>query len=83
MQQFRAVCEGNKIFLSADGELGLASGHARQGDTVCVIKDAVKPCILREREYGQWMLVCGNSFMVSKPNCDDVDTNNLDEFHIV
>ncbi|KAI3317547.1 HET-domain-containing protein [Xylariaceae sp. AK1471] len=57
-------CNDRRIFLTSDGRLGMSPKEAQQGDIVCLIKGAMEPCILRERDYSQWSIISGDSFLL-------------------
>ncbi|KAI1075664.1 hypothetical protein F5B20DRAFT_375773 [Whalleya microplaca] len=58
------VCDNAQIFVTLGGKLGLASREAQKGDLVCLIRGALKPCILREKGNSQWSIICGNCFLL-------------------
>ena len=83
MRSFRAACHGNRIFLTTNGNLGVGSRYAQQGDNVCHIKGAPIPCILRERGIDHWTIISGNSYLLDEPVNDDTAGHETEEFHIL
>jgi hypothetical protein len=63
VQWFCDSMENCRMFVTEEGEIGIAPHNAREGDVVCVVKGALAPCILRQIPQDQWSLVSGDTYM--------------------
>ncbi|KAI1750614.1 HET-domain-containing protein [Xylaria castorea] len=53
------ACHESRVFITSKGELGLSSKALQHGDLVCLVKGAIEPCVLRERDHRQWTIISG------------------------
>ncbi len=49
-----------RLFVCADGTIGLAPRETLESDWLCALKGALAPVILRERLEGGWTVVSGD-----------------------
>lgn len=65
------------IGLLEDGCLAIVPGAARHGDIVCMLAEAIAPCLLRPDQNGCWILVSGDCFLY---DLDFEDQEPIDEY---
>ena len=65
------------IGLLEDGGLAIVPGAARHGDIVCILADAIAPCLLRPDQDGCWFLVSGDLFL---DDLEFTDQEPIDEY---
>jgi hypothetical protein len=52
-----------RIFLTEDGNIGLAPIETCEGDMLCIVRGSLSPLILRQRLENGWNLVSGDCFV--------------------
>ncbi|KAL8648166.1 MAG: hypothetical protein Q9210_005147 [Variospora velana] len=57
MKRVSEIVVRKRVFVTEDGDLGLAYEAIREGDKVCVLLGSRTPTVLREVEDGQWRFV--------------------------
>ncbi|KAI0907361.1 HET-domain-containing protein [Ustulina deusta] len=71
-------CNETRVFITAEGKLGLCPEAAKKGDLVCLVSGAFEPCILRERD-NQWVLgyddECCGSWAVDEAHSDEAHSD--------
>jgi len=60
IRSFRHSLDNCCIFLGENGQIGIISAAVRKGDYIYYIEGARKPCLLRARVGGGWILICGH-----------------------
>ncbi|KAI8946641.1 HET-domain-containing protein [Xylaria longipes] len=48
------ACHESRVFITSEKELGLSPEGIQPGDLVCLVKGAIEPCVLRERDHDRW-----------------------------
>ncbi|KAI1365553.1 HET-domain-containing protein [Xylaria arbuscula] len=72
-------CHDMRVFITPEGKMGLCPKDAQIGDVICLVKGAMRPCILRKRG-NEWLLVSGDCHLLEiEQNWDVADDTG--KFH--
>ncbi|KAH7410638.1 heterokaryon incompatibility protein-domain-containing protein [Cadophora sp. MPI-SDFR-AT-0126] len=63
VQRFQLNMQDCRFFVSEGETVGIAPENAQEGDSICIIKGAFAPCILRQINGNQWSLVSGDCYL--------------------
>lgn len=83
-QRFFDAMQECRIFVAENESIGIAPKGAQSGDSICIVKGAFAPCIVRPIIDNQWLLISGDCFLwrhrfprVSDWPKDDFDKEDL------
>jgi hypothetical protein len=70
------------IFVTIDGKLGVAPREVQEGDILCFITGALKPCIFRKKTVGYWNIISRRCsiFDFNKDHFRRCRTDDINEF---
>jgi len=88
LEKLYETLQSCSIGLLQDGGLAIVPGAAMSGDTVCILADAISPCLLRSDQNGCWTLVSGDCYLFDldftlQPELDqyvELNKDRLEEF---
>ena len=66
-QRFFEAMQECRIFVAENGSIGVAPEGAQSGDSICIVKGACAPYIVRPIGDNQWLLISGDCFLWRHP----------------
>ena len=65
-QNFEEGMQDCKVIVTRNGALAIAPESTREGDIICVFREAISPCILRRRPGNTWAMISGDCFVLGE-----------------